>query len=158
VIVLRLKSVEEMCLSPTETRTHVSHISGSVALMAQYLNVRQRKLGTIIIQTVHILQHDNADTGSLPVEDFVKHSPTYFQIIQPGSSTVTPPYQWRRRRHGFESQWGNGTFPLLTLISTQSLQLSSTAKPASSLLQETSTTQTPSKIMYVQCTRSYTTV
>ena len=46
--------------------------------MAQYLNVRQRKLGTIIIQTVHILQHDNADTGSLPVEDFVKHSPTYF--------------------------------------------------------------------------------
>jgi len=62
--------------------------------MAQYLNVRQRKLGTIIIQTVHILQHDNADTGSLPVEDFVKHSPTYFQIIQPGSSTVTPPYQF----------------------------------------------------------------
>jgi hypothetical protein len=67
----------------------MSHIS--VALMAQYLNVRQRKLGTIIIQTVHILQPDNADTGSLPVED----SPTYFQIIQPGSSTVTPPYQWR---------------------------------------------------------------
>ncbi len=64
-----------------------------VALMAQYLNVRQRKLGTIIIQTVHILQHDNADRGSLLVEDFVKHSPTYFQIIQPGSSTVTPPYQ-----------------------------------------------------------------
>ncbi len=39
----------------------MSHIS--VALMAQYLNVRQRMLGTIIIQTVHILQHDNADTG-----------------------------------------------------------------------------------------------
>ncbi len=57
--------------------------------MAQYLNVCQRKLGIIIIQTVHILQHDNADTGSLPVEDCVKHSPTYFQIIQPGSSTVT---------------------------------------------------------------------
>jgi hypothetical protein len=68
----------------------------SVALMAQYLNVRQRKLGTIIIQTVHILQHDSADTGSLPVKDFVKHSPSYFQIIQPGRSTVTPPYQWRR--------------------------------------------------------------
>ncbi len=30
----------------------------SVALVAQYVNVRQRKLGTIIIQTVHILQHD----------------------------------------------------------------------------------------------------
>jgi hypothetical protein len=70
----------------------MSHIS--VALMAQYLNVRQRKLDTIIIQTVHILQHDNADTGSLPVEDFVKQGPTYFQIIQPGSRTVTPPYQW----------------------------------------------------------------
>jgi hypothetical protein len=68
----------------------MSHISA--ALMAQYLNVSQRKLGTIIIQTVHILQHDKADTGSLPVEDFVKHSPTYFQIIQPGSSTVAPPY------------------------------------------------------------------
>ena len=32
----------------------------SEALTAQYLNVRQRKLGTIIIQTVHILQHDSA--------------------------------------------------------------------------------------------------
>jgi hypothetical protein len=31
----------------------------SEALTAQYLNVRQRKLGTIIIQTVHILQHDS---------------------------------------------------------------------------------------------------
>jgi hypothetical protein len=31
---------------------------------------------------------------------------------------------------------GKGTFPLLTLISTQSLKLSSTAKPASSQLQE----------------------
>ncbi len=35
----------------------------SVALMDQYLDVRQRKLGTIIIQTVHIQQHDSADTG-----------------------------------------------------------------------------------------------
>jgi hypothetical protein len=32
----------------------MSHIL--VALMGQYLNVRQRKLGTIIIQTVPILQ------------------------------------------------------------------------------------------------------
>jgi len=37
------------------------------------------KLGTIIIQTVHILQNDSADTGSLPVNDFVKHSPSYFR-------------------------------------------------------------------------------
>jgi hypothetical protein len=35
----------------------------SEALTAQYLNVRQRK-GTIIIQTVHILQHDSAVTPS----------------------------------------------------------------------------------------------
>jgi hypothetical protein len=49
VIVLRLKSVEEMCFSPTGPRIHV-HIS--VALVAQYLNGRQLKLGTIIIQTV----------------------------------------------------------------------------------------------------------
>ncbi len=59
--------------------------------MAQYLNVRQRKLGTIIIQTVHILQLDSADTGSLPVEDFVKHNPNYFQIIQTGRSIIVPP-------------------------------------------------------------------
>ncbi len=39
------------------------------ALTAQYLNVRQRKLGTIIIQTVHILQHDSSVTGSLPEGD-----------------------------------------------------------------------------------------
>ncbi len=49
--------------------------------MAQYRNVHLRKLGTIIFQTVHILQHDSADTGSLPVEDFVKHNLSYFQII-----------------------------------------------------------------------------
>jgi hypothetical protein len=60
----------------------------SVALTDQYLNVRQRKLGTIIIQTVHILKLDSAD--------FFKHNPNCFHITQPGSSTVTPPYQWRR--------------------------------------------------------------
>ncbi len=42
---------------PQGTRTQVLHISGSIA--AQFLNVRQGKLDTIIIQTVHILQHDN---------------------------------------------------------------------------------------------------
>ncbi len=37
------------------------------------------KLGTIIILSVHILQNDSVDTGSLPVDDFVKHSPSYFR-------------------------------------------------------------------------------
>jgi hypothetical protein len=49
----------------------MSHIS--VALMAQYLNVRERKLGARVHS--HILQHDSANTGSLPEEDFVKHNP-----------------------------------------------------------------------------------
>ncbi len=57
----------------------------SEALTAQYLNVRQRKLGTIIIQTVHILQHDNAVTSYCPRGTFC--IPAYFQITQPGSST-----------------------------------------------------------------------
>jgi hypothetical protein len=43
----------------------------TVPLTAQYLNVRQRKLGAIIIQTVRILQHESAVTGSLPEEEFV---------------------------------------------------------------------------------------
>ncbi len=34
----------------------------TVALTAQYLCVRQRKLGTIIIQIVRILQHESAVT------------------------------------------------------------------------------------------------
>ncbi len=40
----------------------------TVALTAQYLNVHQRKLGSIIIiiQTVHILQHESAVTDLLP--------------------------------------------------------------------------------------------
>ncbi len=59
VIVFGLKS----CDMPPRGLKHISHTS--VALTAQYLYVRQRKLGTIIIQTVRILQHDNADTGSL---------------------------------------------------------------------------------------------
>jgi hypothetical protein len=65
----------------------------SVALTAKYLNVRQRKLGTIIILTFHILQLDSANTGSLPMEDFLEHNPNYFQITQPSSVTVTPPYR-----------------------------------------------------------------
>jgi hypothetical protein len=42
-----------------------------------YLNVCQGKLGTVIIQSVHILQHDSAETGSLPVGDFGIHNPIY---------------------------------------------------------------------------------
>ncbi len=83
--------VEEMYLSPTGTQTHVSHMSGSNGPV-QYLNVRQRKLGTFILQTVqsvHILQRDSVNTGSLP-----KDNASYFQITKPGSSSVTPPYQW----------------------------------------------------------------
>jgi hypothetical protein len=52
----------------------------SEALTAQYLNVRQRKLGTIIIQTVHILQHDSAVTASLPNGEFLHGHPKYFQL------------------------------------------------------------------------------
>jgi hypothetical protein len=53
----------------------------SVALTAQYMNVRQRKLGTIIIIIVHILQHDNADTGSLPMGYFSMANSNYFQPV-----------------------------------------------------------------------------
>ncbi len=40
-------------------------------------------LGSFIIQTVHILQHESSDTGSLPMEDFFKHNTNYFQITLP---------------------------------------------------------------------------
>ncbi len=54
----------------------------SQALMVQYryLNVRQRKLGIIIIQTVHILHHDIAVTGSLPDGEFSHGQPSVLQI------------------------------------------------------------------------------
>jgi hypothetical protein len=45
---------------------------------AQYLKVRQRKLGTIIIQTVRILQHESAVTDSLPEEEFVHGHSNHF--------------------------------------------------------------------------------
>jgi hypothetical protein len=47
----------------------------SEALTAQYLKVRQRKLGTIIIQTVHISQHDSEVPGSLPDGEFLHGQP-----------------------------------------------------------------------------------
>ena len=55
---LRSKSVEKLPNFPLAGLEPMPHVT--VALTAQYLNVRQRKLGTIIIQTVHILQHDSA--------------------------------------------------------------------------------------------------
>jgi hypothetical protein len=76
VLFARLKSVQILTISPLgfEPMPFIS-----VALTAQYLNVRQHKLGTIIIQTVHILQHGSADTGSLPKRDFCKVNSNYFQ-------------------------------------------------------------------------------
>jgi hypothetical protein len=56
----------------------------TVALTAKYLNVRQRKLGTIIIQTVRILQHESAVTDSLPEEEFVHGHYNHFQMTKPG--------------------------------------------------------------------------
>ncbi len=52
----------------------------TVALKVQYLNVRQRELGTIIIQTVRILQHESAVTDSLPEGEFVQGHSNHFQI------------------------------------------------------------------------------
>ncbi len=52
----------------------------SEALTAQYLNVHQRKLGTIIIQTGHILQHDSVVTGSLPEWEFLHGQPNVLPI------------------------------------------------------------------------------
>ncbi len=48
--------------------------------MAQYLNVRQRKLSTMVIQTVHILQYEIAVIGSLSDREFLHANPPYFQI------------------------------------------------------------------------------
>ncbi len=60
-----------------------------------YLNVRQNKLDINIIQTLHILQHDGADTDSLSQLPMgLNHNPNYFnyfQITQPGSSTALHP-------------------------------------------------------------------
>ncbi len=88
-IVLGLKSKEDS----DGARIHVSKIIGSNSPVSE---CRQCKLGTIIIQTVYVLQYDSAVTGSLPVENFFKHNPNYFQITQPGTSTV-PPYLCRFR-------------------------------------------------------------
>ncbi len=52
----------------------------SEALMAKYLNVRQRKLGTVNIQTVHSVQHDSAITGSLPNGEVLHGQPNILPI------------------------------------------------------------------------------
>jgi hypothetical protein len=65
----------------------------SVALlMVQYLNLRQ--LGTVIIQTVHILSivRTQANFFVSALFSIIHASPT----ILPDRSTVTPPDQWRR--------------------------------------------------------------
>ena len=77
----------EGCIWEVKVSTDIDHFPlglepmpyTSVALVAQYLNVRQRKLGTIIIQTVHILQHDSADTGTLPKRNLSMANSNYFQ-------------------------------------------------------------------------------
>ncbi len=75
---LRSKSVEKLPNFPPAGLEPMPH--ATVALAAQYLNVRQRKLGTIIIQTVRILQHESLVTDSLPEEDFVHGHYNHFQL------------------------------------------------------------------------------
>jgi hypothetical protein len=66
----RVKVSREIAqFSPSRTRTYATRSCGSNG--PHYLNVRHRELGTIIIQTVRILQHDGEVTDSLPEEEFV---------------------------------------------------------------------------------------
>jgi hypothetical protein len=74
---LRSKSVENCPIFPLQD-LNLCHTT--VALTTQYLNVRQRKLGTIIIQTVRILQHESVVTDSLPEEEFVHGHSNHFQM------------------------------------------------------------------------------
>ena len=75
---LRSKSVEKLPNFPPAGLEPMPHVT--VALTAQYLNVRQRKLGTIIIQTVRILQHESAVTDSLSEEEVVHGHSNHFQM------------------------------------------------------------------------------
>ncbi len=57
-----------VCVSQINVNTDVDHISLGLKPMpctSVDLHIYGRKLGTIIIQTLCILQHDSADTGSL---------------------------------------------------------------------------------------------
>ena len=76
---LRSKSVEKLPNVPPAGLEAMPHVT--VALTAQYLNVRQRKLGTIIIKNVHILKHKSALTQAHCLRGNLSMSiPTYFQI------------------------------------------------------------------------------
>jgi hypothetical protein len=79
--------------SPTGTRTCAPHIRGSSRAVSEWQPAYPRQL---IIQTVHILQLDSAVTDWLPRGSVVRPFQPYFPITWPGSSTVTPLYQWRR--------------------------------------------------------------
>ncbi len=78
--------------SPTGTRTCTPHIRGSSRAVSEWQPAYPRQL---ISQTVHILQLDSVVTDSLPRGSVVMPFQPYFPITWPGSSTVTPPYQWR---------------------------------------------------------------
>ncbi len=87
--------------SPTGIRTCNPHIRGSSRAVSEWQPAYLRQL---IIQTVHILQLDSAVTDSLPRGSVVRPFQPYFPITQPGSSTITPPYQQRRLRAQFHTQ------------------------------------------------------
>jgi hypothetical protein len=55
----------------------------SVAPTARYLNIYQRKMETIINETVQMLQHESVD--NLLMDDFFKHNPNNYQVTQSGS-------------------------------------------------------------------------
>jgi hypothetical protein len=78
MLVKRSKSEEELPSVPNGTRTYTLHIRGSNGPVSEC--PRTRKLGTIIIQTLHILQHDSADTGSLPNGEFLHGQPNVLPI------------------------------------------------------------------------------
>jgi hypothetical protein len=65
----------------------------TVALTVQYLNVRQRNLGTFNIQTVYILQHESAVTGSLSEREFVHGHSNLLPNNLARRFTVTPLHQ-----------------------------------------------------------------
>ncbi len=90
--------------SPAVTRTCDQHIRGSNRAVSESQPAYLRQL---IIQTDHILQLDSAVTDSLPRGSVVRPFQPYFPITQPGSSTATPPYQWRRLRNN-----GGGSVPM----------------------------------------------
>ncbi len=74
-VFVRLKSGQILTISTWDSNPCPTH----QWLIAQSLNVRRRKSGTAIFQTVHFLQHDGADKVSLPKRDFSMANPNYFQ-------------------------------------------------------------------------------